>query len=1359
LNIVLGNFNLVRDVDDYPWVSAVGLTDAQTNFSHTPGATANVDLHSMGALVIQMFSDMKDHSQTWLPIHEAFFQALFSEGVATSLKPFTNNALYLGGYKNGYLLQQIAYSALEGSDGLVFGNTAIRAMFNDANELGGLVGENRATDLVKDALPGLAEMLVQYAGMMALNKVDASKIQGIDPLKGILTLLANGTTGTPTNANSLLLDLSEKRWQIGATSISANPEIIGINKVIEAVMSDTGGFDSYNLFMDEFKYFYGKGLTGEREGLPSTTIERIEVTLNNEGVTYAMADPQSDPLGVGDGAGARHVWMYVGGEGADNITGNSIDNLLFGGSSADKLYGGGGKDMLVGGRDDDELYGGDGDDDLIGGGGADKIVGGSGFDRVSYADSNQGVEIDLSLEDQISGDAQGDKFENIEAVRGSIYDDILKGDRHFNVLEGGDGNDRLVTQAHGANIAASGVGFLKDENGYSIIAGGFDILDGGNGFDTYQINSNISYWHRFIGAGSLVLDDVNMPTNTIVMDSDGMGRIQWNGENLTEMAQLVPTRYNYPDYDESFFGTISARMVGEDLWISLPYWYNTNSSDPLLQADGTRLTVEEWNQRFLHEAEIPPEFAGMEIGTIVIKNFEEGDLFYFNGGHGGKGGGGGGGANRTMAFSALDAGGDSFAADSLALGFDATDAYGKSYDLFNGTSILNAYAEDVTFHYDGRDLWIEVEGSTLRQVHIRGEFVNGEYVRPGWTAIAEFNLLDASYSADDLLALVATDYAATHGASGNDLLTGRDGLDDVFNGRAGSDVYVIGPDSGNDTILLTDATRAATDTIRFDYAENRVFQRVERLTPGWQGDVIVEFIEERIDVNGVLRLYLAEQTLTLADYRDSYVWYLPTVYNFEFSGGAPGYGIQNMVNLVEFDFVRANVTFSRPGTDYGTLHIQVAGVTYTYQNEFADRSDPDGGNGGIPPLQMIIFADGEVMTFEEILKATPLIMNTANRIAYGTELGDSIIGSTGNDSIHGGDGDDTISGGDGRDTIFAGGGNNVVDGGNGNDTINGGYGDDNLTGSAGNDLITDDGGTNTLDGGAGNDEIWGGQDRDRIDGGTGSDILNGREGGDTLSGGDGVDTLHGNEGSDTLAGGTGNDSLFGDEDNDTLLGDGGNDALDGGLGDDILYGGVGIDTLNGGDGADQLFGDAGNDILRGDAGNDTLDGGGSDDVLFGDAGDDILRGFSGIDQLFGGDGVDQLFGDTGNDTLHGDAGNDRLDGGGDEDSLFGDAGDDILIGGSGLDRLSGGAGLDFLTGGTGADTFVFSTGFGRDTLTDFAGNDFIEIAMALAPSNASLMSHARQVTGGVEFDFGIGDVLLIANKTIGVLNSGDFLFA
>ncbi len=51
------------------------------------------------------------------------------------------NGHYSAAYKQ---LAAIAYSALEGSTGLVFGNTAIRALFDDADAVGKLVSEGKA---------------------------------------------------------------------------------------------------------------------------------------------------------------------------------------------------------------------------------------------------------------------------------------------------------------------------------------------------------------------------------------------------------------------------------------------------------------------------------------------------------------------------------------------------------------------------------------------------------------------------------------------------------------------------------------------------------------------------------------------------------------------------------------------------------------------------------------------------------------------------------------------------------------------------------------------------------------------------------------------------------------------------------------------------------------------------------------------------------------------------------------------------------------------------------------------------------------------------------------------------------------
>nr|WP_246312205.1 hypothetical protein [Aquabacterium terrae] len=55
-------------------------------------------------------------------------------------------------------------------------------------------------------------------------------------------------------------------------------------------------------------------------------------------------------------------------------------------------------------------------------------------------------------------------------------------------------------------------------------------------------------------------------------------------------------------------------------------------------------------------------------------------------------------------------------------------------------------------------------------------------------------------------------------------------------------------------------------------------------------------------------------------------------------------------------------------------------------------------------------------------------------------------------------------------------------------------------------------------------------------------------------------------------------------------------------------------------------------------------------------------------------------------------------------------GDDYVFGGSGANRIDGGKGNDFLDGGNGADTYVFSTGWGVDTVRDGDGVGQFEVA-------------------------------------------------
>jgi Ca2+-binding RTX toxin-like protein len=83
--------------------------------------------------------------------------------------------------------------------------------------------------------------------------------------------------------------------------------------------------------------------------------------------------------------------IYYGGNGVDNITGDSHSEILLGGSQNDRLNGGGGIDYL---------YGDAGDDTLEGGAGDDQLNGGSGADTFRFVTTSQGTD---TISDFVSG--------------------------------------------------------------------------------------------------------------------------------------------------------------------------------------------------------------------------------------------------------------------------------------------------------------------------------------------------------------------------------------------------------------------------------------------------------------------------------------------------------------------------------------------------------------------------------------------------------------------------------------------------------------------------------------------------------------------------------------------------------------------------------------------------------------------------------------------------------------------------------------------------------------------------------------------------------------------------------------------
>jgi VCBS repeat-containing protein len=203
----------------------------------------------------------------------------------------------------------------------------------------------------------------------------------------------------------------------------------------------------------------------------------------------------------------------------DTLTGNELDNIIYG---------------LAGG---DILNGGDGDDTLVGGAGGDRFDGGTGSDWVDYSISDSGsatfvadvdnvvfpttgVTVDLTGVGQ-GGDAQGDTFVTAANINGTQVSTVEN-------IRGTDFGDKLYGDA-GNNIIAPGLGI--------------DVVDGRDNRDTLQVDYGI----RDIGTGINVLD--NFPSSTapngIVTRWDNNGNIldQVTYQNI-ESLRLTGTIQN-----------------------------------------------------------------------------------------------------------------------------------------------------------------------------------------------------------------------------------------------------------------------------------------------------------------------------------------------------------------------------------------------------------------------------------------------------------------------------------------------------------------------------------------------------------------------------------------------------------------------------------------------------------------------------------------------------------------------------------------------------------------------------------------------------------------------------------------------
>jgi Ca2+-binding RTX toxin-like protein len=318
---------------------------------------------------------------------------------------------------------------------------------------------------------------------------------------------------------------------------------IGADALVGGAGIDTAGYDD-NWGAVFVNLNIGQGFGNAAQG---DTYQGIENVLGTAFADFIIGDGAANRL---DGAAGADI--LVGSVGADALVGGAgIDtasyednwgavfvNLTLGqgfGNAAqgdtydgiENLTGSIFGDFFIGDNGVNRLDGGAGGDVLVGSVGADHLIGGGGSDTASYEDNWGAVSANLSVGQGFGNAAQGDTYDGIENLRGSIFNDFLIGDAGANVLAGGRGNDGLVGGA-GADM------FLFDaalgdniDTLFDFVSGTDKILLDDAVFEGLGLGA-LAAGAFVVGTAAADGDDriiYNQAAGTLLFDADGSGAI------------------------------------------------------------------------------------------------------------------------------------------------------------------------------------------------------------------------------------------------------------------------------------------------------------------------------------------------------------------------------------------------------------------------------------------------------------------------------------------------------------------------------------------------------------------------------------------------------------------------------------------------------------------------------------------------------------------------------------------------------------------------------------------------------------------------------------------------------------------
>ncbi len=317
-------------------------------------------------------------------------------------------------------------------------------------------------------------------------------------------------------------------WSVNGGSFSTpstvnefEPSITGLTQLSVRVTDDDGGVTLRSFFVlkgtnndDTFTITAsntaGAGVDDQVLFLALDGNDTITIDASVTKKVVVLGGKGNDII---DASAATAAVLLDGGEGNDTLTGGSADDVLIAGPGTNVLYGGNGNNRFIGG----------GSDTMVGGANADYyevhfstvvLQDPGGIDTIDLTGAQSGVTLNVSdytgvPQTVFAGStlALTGLFENLI---GSQYGDVLTTNSSGTTIDGGGGDDRLVSGASGTKLSGG------DGNDTVVLNNAAGTFDGGTGNDTVSGTLlNNSPTSIATGAGDDIVDVLGATTGLL----------------------------------------------------------------------------------------------------------------------------------------------------------------------------------------------------------------------------------------------------------------------------------------------------------------------------------------------------------------------------------------------------------------------------------------------------------------------------------------------------------------------------------------------------------------------------------------------------------------------------------------------------------------------------------------------------------------------------------------------------------------------------------------------------------------------------------------------------------------------------